>query len=84
MEAHQKAWEILEGVQWRQKMYYDLGKRTTIYEDGDVVLKKNNTGVLGYSKKFNQVWKGIFELEDFIMISRQKHYIKYLQARNKT
>ena len=40
MEAHRKAREILEGVQRRQKKYYDLRKRTTIYEVGDVVLKK--------------------------------------------
>ena len=57
VEAHQKAREILEGVQRRQKMYYDLRKRTTIYEVGDVVLKKNNTGVLGSLKKLNPVWK---------------------------
>ena len=30
--------------------YYDLRKRTTIYEVGDVVLKKNNAGVFGSSK----------------------------------
>ena len=50
----------MEGVQRRQKKYYDLRKRTTIYEDGDVVLKKNNAGVLGSSKKLNPVWKGIW------------------------
>ena len=47
VEAHRKAREILEGVQRRQKRYYDLRKRTTIYEVGDVVLRKNNAGVLG-------------------------------------
>ena len=47
VEAHQKAREILEGVQMRQKKYYDLRKRTTMYEVGDVVLKKNYAGVLG-------------------------------------
>ena len=57
VEAHRKAREILEGVQRRQKRYYDLRKRTTIYEDGDVVLKKTNTGVLGSLKKLNPVWK---------------------------
>ena len=60
VEAHRKAREILEGVQRRQKKYYDLRKRTTIYEVGDVVLKKNNAGVLGSSKKLNPVWKGIW------------------------
>ena len=30
VEAHQKSREILEGVQRRQKNYYDLRKRTTI------------------------------------------------------
>ena len=47
VDAHRKAREILEGVQRRHKWYYDLRKRTTIYEVGDVVLKKNNAGVLG-------------------------------------
>ena len=47
------------GVQRRQKNYYDL-KRTTIYQVGDVVLKKNNAGVVGRSKKLNPVWKGIW------------------------
>ena len=60
VEAHRKAREILEGVQRRQKKYYDLRKRTTIYEVGDVVLKKNNAGVLGSLKKLNPVWKGIW------------------------
>ena len=50
----------MEGVQRRQKKYYDLRKRATIYEDGDVVLKKNNAGVLGSSNKLNLVWKGIW------------------------
>ena len=59
MEKHRKAREILKGVQRRQKKYYDLRKRTTIYEVGDVVLKKNNAGVLGSSNKLNPVWKGI-------------------------
>ena len=59
VEAHRTAREILEGVQRRQK-YYDLRKRTTIYKVGDVVLKKNNAGVLGSSKKLNPVWKGIW------------------------
>ena len=54
-QAHRKAREILEGVQRRQKKYYDLRKRTTIYEVGDVVLKKNNAGVLGSSRKLNIV-----------------------------
>ena len=58
VEAHRKAREILEGVQRRQKRYYDLRKR--IYEVGDVVLKKNNASVLGSSKKMNPVWKGIW------------------------
>ena len=60
VEAHRKAREVLEGVQRRQKKYYDLRKRTTIYEVGDGVLKKNNPGVLGSSKKLNPVWKGIW------------------------
>ena len=30
------------------------------YEDGDVVMRKNNTGVLNSSKKLNPVWKGIY------------------------
>ena len=59
VEVHQKAREIL-GVQRRQKKYYDLRKRTTMYDVGDVVLKKNNAGVLGSSKKLNPVWKGIW------------------------
>ena len=46
--------------QRRPKKYYDLRKRITIYEVGDVVLKKNNAGVLGISKKLNPVWKGIW------------------------
>ena len=37
VEAHRKARELLEGVQMRQKRYYDLRKRTTIYEVVDVV-----------------------------------------------
>ena len=37
-----------------------MRKRTTIYEVGDIVLKKNNAGVLGSSKKLNPVWKGIW------------------------
>ena len=41
-------------------MFYDLRKRTTIYEVEDVVLKKNKAGVLGRSKKLNSVWKGIW------------------------
>ena len=40
-------------------MYYDMRRRTTIYEVGDVVWKENNAGVLGSSKKLNPVWKGI-------------------------
>ena len=40
--------------------YYDLRKRTTIYEVWDVVLKKNNAGVLCSSKKLNPVWNGIW------------------------
>ena len=53
---------MLEGDQRRQKKYYDLRKRTTIYEVGDVVLKKNNAGVLRSSKKLNPVWKSIWEV----------------------
>ena len=45
MEAHRKAREILEVVQRRQKKYYNLRKRATIYEVEDVVLKKNNADV---------------------------------------
>ena len=37
-----------------------MRKRATIYEVGDVVLKKNKVGVLGSSKKLNPVWKGIW------------------------
>ena len=37
-----------------------MRKRTTIYEVGDVVLKKNNAGVLGSSKNLNPVLKGIW------------------------
>ena len=37
-----------------------MRKRTTIYEVGGVVLKKNNAGVLGSSKKLNPVCKGIW------------------------
>ena len=55
VKAHRKAREILEGVQRRQKKYYGLRKRTTIYEVWDVVLKKNNASVLGSSKKLNPV-----------------------------
>ena len=50
VEAHRKTREILEGVQRRHKKYYDLRKRTTIYEIADVVLKNNNVCVLGSSK----------------------------------
>ena len=50
----------MEGFLRRQKKYYDLKKSITIYEVGDVVLKKNNAGVLGSSKKLNPVWKGIW------------------------
>ena len=50
----------MEGVQRRQKKYYDLRKRTTISEVGDVVVKKKNAGVFGSSKKLNPVWKGIW------------------------
>ena len=50
----------MERVQRRQKKYSDLRKRTTIYEVGDVVLKKNNAGVLGSSNKLNPVWKCIW------------------------
>ena len=53
MKAHRKAREMLEKV-------LCLRKRTTIYDDGDVVLKKNNAGVLGSSKKLNPVWKSIW------------------------
>ena len=35
--------------------YYDLRKRTRIYEVDDVVLKKNSAGVVGSSKKLNPV-----------------------------
>ena len=59
-EAYQKAREILEWVQRRQNKFYGLRKRTTIYEVGDVVLKKNNEGMLGSSRKLNPVWKGIW------------------------
>ena len=44
----------------RQKKYYNLRKKTTIYEVGNIVLKKNNAGVLGCSQKLNPVWKGIW------------------------
>ena len=50
----------MKEVQRRQKKSYDLRKRTTIYEVGDVVLKKNKAGVLGSSKKLNPVWKDIW------------------------
>ena len=60
VDAHLKAREILKRIQRRQKKYYDLRKRSTIYEDGDVILKNNNAGVLGSSKKLNPVWKGIW------------------------
>ena len=55
MEAHRKAREILEGVQRRQKKYYDLRKRTTIYKLGDLVLKKNNASVLGTIEQLKSV-----------------------------
>ena len=60
MEAHRKARKILDWVQGRQKKYYDLIKRTTIYKVWNVVLRKNNAGVLGSSKKLNPVWKGVW------------------------
>ena len=57
-------WKHIEkqGTYWwgPRKTYYDLRKRTTIYEVGDGVLKNNNTCVLGSSKKLNRVWKGIW------------------------
>ena len=58
--AHRKARDILEEIQRRQKKHYDLRKKTTIYKVGDIVLKKNNAGVLGSSKKLNPVYKGIW------------------------
>ena len=39
VEAHQKAREILEGVQRRQKKYYDL-RRATIYEVGGCSIEE--------------------------------------------
>ena len=60
VEAHRKAMELLEGVKKRQKKYYDLRKRTSMYKVVDVVLKTNNAGVLCSSKKLNPVWEGIW------------------------
>ena len=55
---------IKQGKYWRgpkePEKNYDLRKRTTIYKVWDVVLNKNNPGVLGSSKKLNPVWKGIW------------------------
>ena len=59
-------WRHIEkqgNIGWGPKVtekYYDLRMGTTIYEVGDVVLRKNNTGVLGSSKKLDSVWKGIW------------------------
>ena len=36
----------------------DLRKRVTELKLGDVVLKRNNVGIVGGSKKLNDVWKG--------------------------
>ena len=57
VEAHRKSKGNIEGG---PKEYYDLRKRTTIYEVGDVILKNNNAGVICTSKKLNPVWKGIW------------------------
>ena len=61
VEAHQKAREISEGAQRRQKKYYD-------YEVGGVVLKKNNADVLGSSKKLNPVRKGIWVINKIMSV----------------
>ena len=50
--AHILAREIeLCMAQRRQKDYYDLRKRVVGFKVGDVVLRKNNAGVVGGSKK---------------------------------
>ena len=56
--AHILAREELCMAQRRQKDYYDLRKRVVRFKVGDVVLRKNNAGVVGGSKKLNPVWKG--------------------------
>ena len=59
--AHILAREELCMAQRRQKDYYDLRKRVVRFKVGDVdhvVLRKNNAGVVGRSKKLNPVWKG--------------------------
>ena len=45
-------------VQHRKKDYYDLREKVMKFKVGDVVLRKNNAGVVGRSKKLNAVWKG--------------------------
>ena len=60
-----------QGKYWKgsngdRKKYYDLRKRTTIYKVWDVVLRKNNAGVLGSSKKLNPVWKGIWVVNNIM------------------
>ena len=57
IEKQEKYWK---GSKDDRKNYYGLRKRSTIYEVGDVVLKKNNACVLSSSKKLNTVWKGIW------------------------
>ena len=56
--AHILAREELNMAQHRQKDYYDLRKKMVRFKVGDVVLRKNNAGVVGGSKKLNAVWKG--------------------------
>ena len=58
------------GVQRKQKTYYNFRKKTAIYTDVDVLLRKNNTHVLGSSKKMDPVWKGIWVVKLKIIIKR--------------
>ena len=74
--AHILAREELCMAQRRQKDYYDLRKRVVRFKVGDVVLRKNNAGVVGGSKKLNPVWKGewvIVEVKSPVLFKVKNH-----------
>ena len=63
-------------AQRRQKDYYDLRKRVVRFKVGDVVLRKNNAGVVGGSKELNPVWKGewvIVEVKSPVLFKVKNH-----------
>ena len=74
--AHILAREELCMARRRQKDYYDLRKRVVRFKVGDVVLRKNNAGVVGGSKKLNPVWKGewvIVEVKSPVLFKVKNH-----------